>query len=224
MTDRENRDDSLIFKQISSMIAEINSETGLMEKEALAKTADENGFIPSNAESGFINQTFQALNDRHNVIYEFVMRYNDYIYAEHDYGNGHPLTMIESHTLTYIEDHPGTTVTELTGYWHKTKGAVSQIVSRLEDLGLVTKTKKEGNEKNVYLYVTETGYQLSCSHKLYDILDITKTLSKIQKECTPAEIDTFYKVISVYYKVICRDFEENKIPKRQGKRRQKNQE
>ena len=30
---------------------------------------------------------------------------------------------------------------------------------------------------------------------------------------------TFYKVISVYYKVICKDFEENKIPKRQGKRR-----
>ena len=59
------------------MIAEINSESELTEKDALAKTADENGFIPSNAESGFINQTFQALNDRHNVIYEFVMRYNE---------------------------------------------------------------------------------------------------------------------------------------------------
>ncbi len=224
MTDGETRNDSLAFKLLSSMIEEINSEPELMEKEALAKTADENGLVPSNAESGFINQTFQALNDRHNVIYEFVMRYNDYIYAEHDYGNGHPLTMIESHTLTYIEDHPGTTVTELTNYWHKTKGAISQIVSRLESLGLVTKTKKEGNGKNVYLSVTDEGYQVSRSHKLYDILDITKTLSKVQKECTPAEIDTFYKVISVYYKVICREFEEEKIPKRQGRRRKQDQE
>lgn len=174
----------------------------------------------SDSESSFVDQTFQVMNDRHNVIYEFVMRYNDYIYSEHDYGNGAPLTMIEAHTLTYIEDHPGTTVTELTNYWHKTKGAISQIVSRLEALGLVKKTKKEGNAKNVCLYVTDCGFQTSRAHKLYDTLDITKTLSEIQKECTPAEIDTFYKVISVYYKVICKDFEENKIPKRYGKRRQ----
>ena len=217
MTKKEILDNRLAFKLLSSMITEINSESELKEKEALAKTAGENGLIPSNMESGFINETFQALNDRHNVIYEFVMRYNDYIYAEHDYGNGHHLTMVESHTLTFIEDHPGTTVTELASHWHKTKGAISQIVSRLENLELVTKIKKDGNGKNVHLYVTKEGYQVSRTHKLYDILDITKTLSKVQKECTPAEIDTFYKVISVYYKVICKDFEEEKIPKRQGK-------
>ncbi|MDO5346567.1 MAG: helix-turn-helix domain-containing protein, partial [Lachnospiraceae bacterium] len=85
--------------------------------EALSSTSD--------PQSSFVDQTYQVLNNRHNVIYQFVMRYNDYIYAEHDYGNGDPLTMIEVHTLTYIEDHPGTTVTELTNYWHKTKGAIS---------------------------------------------------------------------------------------------------
>lgn len=196
-----------------------SSEENAALEDTLQKAENQNPLSLSDAESSFVDQTFQVLNNRHNVIYEFVMRYNDYIYAEHDYGNGTPLTMIEVHTLTYIEDHPGTTVTELTNYWHKTKGAISQIVSRLEDLGLVQKTKKEGNAKNVCLYVTEDGFQISRSHKLYDTLDITKTLSKIQKECTPAEIDTFYKVISVYYNVICKDFEENKIPKRQGKRK-----
>ena len=212
--------ESLVIKQMMSILADIKkgkAEDSLAGGEQERQEAA--GADSSDPESGFINETFQVLNGRHNIIYEFVMRYDDYIYAEHSYGTGYHLTMIEVHTLTYIEDHPGTTVTELTAYWHKTKGAISQIVSRLEDLGLVTKTKKEGNGKNVYLYITETGYQVSRSHKLYDILDITKTLSKIQKECTPAEIDTFYKVISVYYKVICKDFEENKIPKRQGKRR-----
>lgn len=199
-------------------VPDSSAENAALE-DTLQKAENQNPLSLSDAESSFVDQTFQVLNNRHNVIYEFVMRYNDYIYAEHDYGNGIPLTMIEVHTLTYIEDHPGTTVTELTNYWHKTKGAISQIVSRLEDLGLVQKTKKEGNAKNVCLYVTEDGFQISRSHKLYDTLDITKTLSKIQKECTPAEIDTFYKVISVYYNVICKDFEENKIPKRQGKRK-----
>ncbi len=169
-------------------------------------------------DSSFVNQTFKVLNDRHNVIYEFVMRYNDYIYGEHDYGNGCHLTMIESHTLTYIEDHPGTIVSDLTDYWKKTKGAVSQVVSKLESMGFVSKVKEEGNAKNVHLYVTESGLQLSRAHKLYDILDITKTLNEIQKECSPAEIDTFYKVISVYYKVICKDFEENKVPRRKKRR------
>lgn len=221
---------SLEIEQISAPPAEMerkpqltackSSIEGVGSENTQKKAEEQNFSISSDAESSFVDQTFQVLNDRHNIIYEFVMRYNDYIYAEHDYGNGDPLTMIEAHTLTYIEDHPGATVTELTNYWHKTKGAISQIVSRLESIGLVKKTKKEGNAKNVCLYVTECGFQTSRSHKLYDTLDITKTLGEIQKECTPAEIDTFYKVIGVYYDVICRDFEENKIPKRQGKRKQ----
>ncbi len=219
MKESQDSSKSLILKQISTMIEELSQEPEQEEKDRLIRTASDNGFSSDNAPSSFIDQAYQVLNDRHNIIYEFVMRYNDYIYAEHDYGNGHPLTMIEVHTLTYIHDHPGATVTELTSYWHKTKGAISQIVSRLEDLGLVEKTKKKDNGKNVYLYITDAGFQISCSHKLYDILDITKTLSKVQRECTPAEIDTFYKVLSSYYRVICKDFEDNKIPKRQGKRR-----
>lgn len=219
MDRQENTDKDLIIKLISSMIEEINSQPSPAAASALARAAHENGFEPSNAQSSFISQAFQALNDRHNVIYEFVMRYTDYIYAEHDYGDGHRLTMVEVHTLTYIEDHPGTTITELTAYWHKTKGMLSQIVSRLVSLGLVNKTKKGGTGKNVYLHVTPAGFQVSRSHKLYDILDITKTLSQIQRECSPEEIDTFYKVLSVYYKVISKDFEENKIPRRYGKRR-----
>lgn len=169
----------------------------------------------------FINTTFQTLNNRHQIIYEFVMRYDDYIYDTHDYGTGVPLTMIESHTLTYIDDHPGTTVTELTHFWHKTKGAISQIVTRLEQNGLVSKQKKADNAKLVRLYTTETGARASNAHKMYDIIDITKTLGEIGEKCTPEEIDTFFRVMQVYYGVISKDFEENQIPKRQGRRKKK---
>ena len=67
-------------------------------------------------DDSFIDQTFHTLNERHNSIYQFVMRYNDYILSVHDYGEGIPMTMIEVHTLTYIEEHPGVTVTELAKY------------------------------------------------------------------------------------------------------------
>ncbi|MGN8793397.1 MarR family winged helix-turn-helix transcriptional regulator [Acidaminococcus fermentans] len=175
----------------------------------------------SAVDPSFIDTTFQTLNQRHHILYEFVMRYDDYIYDTHDYGNGEPLTMIESHTLTYIDDHPGTTVTELTHFWHKTKGAISQIVSRLEQYGLVSKQKKKDNAKTIRLYTTEIGAKASNAHKMYDILDITKTLGEIGEKCSAEEIDTFFRVLQVYYDVISRDFEENNIPKRQGRRKKK---
>jgi len=161
-----------------------------------------------------INDTFHALNNRHNNIYQFVMRYNDYILSVHDYGEGVPLTMIEAHTLTYIEENPGITVTSLASYWDKTKGALSQTVSRLAEKGLVSKEKKEGDAKSVFLYATESGVKLSKAHKLYDTLDIAKTMGELRKECSAEEIDAFYKVISVYNKVIQKDFEINRGKKR----------
>jgi len=181
--------------------------------------------IPSPVmDDSFINTTYKTLNARHSIIYEFVMLYNDYIYNTHDYGNGLPLTMIEIHTLTYIDDHPGTTVTILTDHWHKTKGAISQIVSRLEKDGLVTKSKREDNAKTVLLHTTELGHKLSSAHKLYDIMDISKTLGEIGQHCKPEEIDTFFKVMQVYYQVISKDFEENNILKRQGRRKKQEKE
>ena len=150
-----------------------------------------NDKLPSGSpDPSFIDTTFQTLNNRHQIIYEFVMRYDDYIYDTHDYGTGVPLTMIESHTLTYIDDHPGTTVTELTRFWHKTKGAISQIVTRLEQNGLVSKQKKEDNAKLVRLYTTEAGARASNANKMYDIIDITKTLGEIGEKCSPEKGET----------------------------------
>lgn len=194
--------ESILVKQIADALRELKNNQSSVDQLNDSEHSD-----------GFTDQTFKVLNDRHNIIYEFVMRYNDYIYAEHDYGDGIQLTMIESHTLTYIGDHPGTTITELAEYWKKTKGALSQTVSRLENLSYVEKRKENGNAKNLHLYLTPSGQRTSHAHKLYDILDITKTLSKIHKKCTSEEIDSFYKVLGIYYEVISADFEETSMPK-----------
>ena len=110
------------------------------------------------ANPGLIDETYTLLNGRHNILYQFVMRYDDYIYNTHDYGTGDALTMIESHTLSFIDDHPGTTVTELASFWSKTKGAISQIVSRLERYGLIEKKKKPLITVRPFCsHATETG-------------------------------------------------------------------
>lgn len=175
-------------------------------KEISLSSLDETDARPQQLSESF-ERLFAELDARHKTIYDFVMRYSDYMYARHFYGTGEPLSMIEVHTLTYITDHPGCGVTELAQYWHKTKGALSQIVTKLTTLALVEKHKAHPRAKSTGLYATELGCQLTRAHKCYDVADITHTLQQIQEHCTLEEIDTFYKVLKVYYQVIDRDFE-----------------
>lgn len=93
--------------------------------------------------------------------------------SAHQYGDNYTLTMMEVHTLSYIEDHPGTSSGELIQYWDKTKGTISQILTKLEKLELIEKRKKDGNAKNLYLYVTAEGSRVSKAHKMYDILGVS---------------------------------------------------
>lgn len=148
--------------------------------------------------------------------YQFVMGYTNYILSEHDYGQGIPLTMIEVHTLTYIEDHPDVAITELSQIWHKTKSALSQVITHLEREGLLTKSRKEGNAREMRLELTELGRRMSRAHKRHDTEDIVRTTAELRRECTEAEVDAFYKVLSVYNSVMEDDFQAR--PPRRGRR------
>ena len=156
-----------------------------------------------------LDARYRELNDQHNNLYQFVLGYNDFIYSLHDYGHDTPLTMIEVHTLTYIEEHPGTTVTELAAYWHKTKSALSQLVSWLAKQGLVEKRRREDNARIVGLYPTERGIEISREHKRFDIADIERTNTDLLQTCSQGEIDAFYKVLGSFNELIRRDFEIN---------------
>nr|MCR5347735.1 MarR family transcriptional regulator [Fretibacterium sp.] len=170
-------------------------------------------------DANIIDEAYRALNARYNNLYQFVMHYATYIYSTHSYGGAEPLTMIEVHTLTYIEDHPGATSSDLVKYWDKTKGAISQVLTRLEQKGLISKEKTKDNGKTIHLYVTSEGQRLSEAHKLYDIKDIAKTVSHLQEKCTAEEIETFFKVISVYNEVMRKDFELNSGHRAEGKKK-----
>ncbi|MEG1720339.1 MAG: MarR family transcriptional regulator, partial [Pseudoflavonifractor sp.] len=125
--------------------------------------------VPANKR--LIDATYTELNRYANEIYEFVIKYNEYIYQARDYGNGDPMKMVEVHTLSMIEDHPGITVSELAKLWMRTKGTVSVNVSTLEQKGYIYRQKEGNNAKVVHLYLTPEGVELSTIHKSYDNLD-----------------------------------------------------
>ncbi|MGW8427674.1 MarR family transcriptional regulator [Peribacillus simplex] len=74
------------------------------------------------------NAKYYELDAKANIIYKFVMNYNDYIKTARDYGTGEIINMVEVHTLTVIEENPGITVTEVALEWNRTKSAVSKII------------------------------------------------------------------------------------------------
>lgn len=85
----------------------------------------------------------------------YIYSYNDYINTARDYGTDEIFHMVEVHTLTVIEENPGITVTEAALKRNRTRGAVSQIISKLEKRDLIIRKKEGRNAKNVHQYATE---------------------------------------------------------------------
>lgn len=149
-----------------------------------------------------IDEIYAQLSPRANTLYQFVIRYYEYMNKYHDYdGTGYLISMVEIHLLTIIADNPGITASELSKKWGTTKGAISQNIKKLEKKELIERRKKIDNAKVVHIYATEKGEHLSTAHKSYDITDIVQTQHELLKSCTLEEIDTFYKVVQEYIKL-----------------------
>lgn len=156
-----------------------------------------------------VNNDYESLyhlygkfSERANLVYKFVSLYSDYMNDVHDYGVQASVNMLEAHVLTTIYDSPGVNATQLTKYWGKTKGAISQTVTKLVNKGYVTRGKKLENSKTVPLYATPAGEELAKAHKVYDVMDITDTMQKLRQICTAEEIDGFYHVLEAYIRLM----------------------
>lgn len=85
-----------------------------------------------------------------------------------DFGTGEKYHTTEIHIMSYIAQNPGITISHLARNWNRTKGAMSQIIKRLENKDLIYRQMEKQNHKNVYLYVTEKGRLLDLAHQRYD--------------------------------------------------------
>lgn len=74
-----------------------------------------------------------------------------------DYGTGDPLHMGEIHTIDAVGRLSRPNVTELAGALGVTKGAVSQMITRLEKKGHVRKWKDSGQGNELSVELTRKG-------------------------------------------------------------------
>lgn len=70
------------------------------------------------------------------------------------------LTMTEVHLLVDIMEQPGIGVSELGRLNLKTRGAISQMVKKLEQSGMITKSVNEQHARILDLHLTPLGLQL----------------------------------------------------------------
>lgn len=142
------------------------------------------------------------------LIHNYVMRYADRNARKIDYGTGVRYTSVEMHVLEKICDHPEITVTELSKLASRTKGAISQIVKRLQDKGLVDKQNVDtGLLRQVSLQPTEEGLRLNTLHLEYDRKNTEEFYEAVEKYCSREEINSFFKVMETCFELLSPDAE-----------------
>ena len=67
--------------------------------------------------------------------------------------------------INVIDMNPGMSVTDLSKRMNLTKSAVSQMLKKLCALGLLKKSRNDGNEKNVYPELTEPGKATAAEYR-----------------------------------------------------------
>ncbi|HEY2195692.1 MAG TPA: MarR family winged helix-turn-helix transcriptional regulator [Actinomycetospora sp.] len=70
-----------------------------------------------------------------------------------------PLTVSSSGMLLTVADQPGTTVAEISRRIPKTQQTISQVVARLEKLGLIE--RRLGTGRGVGLHLTDQGHEMA---------------------------------------------------------------
>ena len=115
-----------------------------------------------------------------------------------DYGTGDTYTSVEVHMLKRIVDKPGITVTELAVETAKTKGAISQMLKKIEEKGLIRRDHSADNENKCLLYATEKGRELDQAHRLYDEVNSAETIDQVRMLFTEEEMNTAFRVLEAW--------------------------
>ena len=80
-----------------------------------------------------------------------------------DYGNGELYTSAELHILKYLVEHPGITATQFALEWNKTRGAVVQMITKLEKAG-ANRWTKYGKDRMYLRNVGKAVMALECTY------------------------------------------------------------
>ena len=99
----------------------------------------------------------KASNEIMDLFLRVVNKYNGLEKVPVKHSSGLGLYHSERHMLDRVGVNPHMNITELARDSGVTKGAISQVVKKLETKGVIRRYKKAANDKEVFIELTETG-------------------------------------------------------------------
>jgi len=97
------------------------------------------------------------------------------------YGTQHQFYHSERHMLDIVGDDPGLNITEFAKAAGVTKGAISQVVSKLEKKGALKRIKRDDNDKEIQLKLTRQGEQIYANHQRVNEEAINRLWRELKK-------------------------------------------
>lgn len=118
-----------------------------------------------------------------------------------DYGTGETFSSTEVHTLSYIVNNPDISVTKLAHDFGKTKGAISQMVKKLVDKGLLRREGNPSSDRTALLYATDAGLVLHAAHKQYDTASFGRTYKALCEMYSADEVNAAWEILETWLKI-----------------------
>lgn len=150
-------------------------------------------------------ETVRSLGDLgHTVgcVIRFTLMFNGFMMRKRSYGGGEKLTLVELMLLLTISESEGIFAMEIAKKWRKTKGAISQILKKLETKGLIDKQRDSHDAKMYGLFLTERGRQIIEEFDQQDTVESPVILEKMREEFTEEQINNFYCVMRKYTEIL----------------------
>ncbi|MBW1988461.1 MAG: MarR family transcriptional regulator [Deltaproteobacteria bacterium] len=112
-----------------------------------------------------MKQPDERIHDLRRLFFRVVNKASHLARRPLDYGTGDILHPSQMHAIEMVGENPGISVTALAKRLGITKGAVSQMVKKLEELDMLSRYKQRGDAKAVLLKLGKKGKIAFATHK-----------------------------------------------------------
>lgn len=130
------------------------------------------------------------------AINRFVNQYNRLEKEPFKVGDGELLYPSEINMIEAIGKGTDNTVTQLCGIFGVTKGAISQIISKLEHKGYVQKVRNKDYIKEVFINLTQKGQDIFEKHELFH-QKMDQSLEQLILSIPHEKLVTFIEILEI---------------------------
>ncbi len=116
------------------------------------------------------------------------------------YGTEDNLLVHEVHIIDYIGRHEIVTASDIVSVTYKTKGAISQTLNKLAELGLIDRTQHPDDKRKQRLILTEKGQVVYDFHREKDLVAYSRYQSRLQN-VTDKDLPKANEIIKTLFKL-----------------------